>query len=419
MWPPSSTQPVSEEEHVTVVPESEFLRLKPIAVTNLRLTAKIAKLLDQYACFASAHPHSSVRGGVADSPANAHHQYQSRGGEGIPGIRPSASNRGHHHSRVAPHCHHHSRGGPQGSVGGGGASWRGQQQQNSYGYYNNIGYASYVYHGYPNKLAHPGGRHHHHGRRATSALVNSSQMLGFERALQGLLNKITHRNYDKLAAQIVGMFGVAAATNDARRRFVDIILEKCYKQVTLSEIFLRLICDIRKPADQESQEVIDSTLDAFVSEFLQSGLANSSATNVSSATFAIHSQADYDDFCRQVSSRRQLLGKHITILSLIKHMLYDRGAQYLHAILALFDEEDDLGGSDTGSSGAKASTTASARHELLLDILLEFVKFDRAVATRIRDHVRRSKISESASAATSTTSFRTRFKIRDILDAHV
>ena len=84
---------------------------------------------------------------------------------------------------------------------------------------------------------------------------------------------------------------------------------------------------------------------------------------------------------------------------MIRSMLYTKGAHYLRSILTMFDAEDHL--------------ADSSRHELLLDILMEFIRFDRTVGQKIRDHVRRAQ----QNIPEDTNTARARFKIKDILES--
>jgi hypothetical protein len=244
--------------------------------------------------------------------------------------------------------------------------------------------------------------------RGKHFLFNDTQTHDYERLLQSALNKITDTNFSTISKKILGMYHHQKSVSDDDSRvtklFISHILHKCYTQVALLNIYCKLISELRDFADNDSKTLIDDVVEGFVDDFLVNSLplaalnhsrspSSSSMDDTDDSTSSngnSNSGTEYDDFCRSVVQRSHLIGKHMTILAMIQNFLYMSGARYLEDVLTIYRE-----GSDANLQ------------EILLDILHEFVKFDKTLASRIQHHVRHT---------TFVANNRARFKVQDIMD---
>jgi hypothetical protein len=322
------------ESDAVQVPESAFRNLMPMRPDD-SVAEKIERLLQDYTCFSNDHILFSKMQQQRSAPVS---------------WRPSSSMNRHRYVNHSSSRHQSVASMMESSRGGGSqGAFRG---------------------------------------RGKNFLVNNHQIHDFERALQSALNKITENNFDSLSKRVKEIFDMQQHGNDVARTtklIITQILQKCYTQVALLNVYCRLIGELRTAANASTRDVIDDVVDDFVNDYVANGL-----TSVTGESY-VHQKTQYDEFCKAVITRSHLIGKHLTILAMIQNFLYVRGTGYLECVLDIYR---------TGSDGVQ--------QELMLDILLEFVKFDNNLAAKIQEYVGKTKF---------VSSQRARFKMQDIMEA--
>ena len=411
------------------VPETEFERLRPKRLCPL-IRGKIDALLNEFDCFR-----------VSNSIHTTHHN----GGEGAPLQGNNTTHQNLHH----PFSHHSNN---NQTTFGGRSTERNhnntinprtghmipdsQSRRSSHPSHHHGGGGRGLPHHHHHYHHHYHMHHHHnsnpardrrggHGGDASSSFLSRRQPLTppnkkpvtYERELQSVLNKLTRHNYSKLSASVLDF-----EPNTHLDIFVATLLEKCYTQTCFLDLFVSLLCDLHRSADADTKTRIDTTLVLFVDQFVR-------CEDITS--FRIRSTIhDYDGFCKDMSVRNRIVGKHRTILALLNQVLLDESkrAVYLHSMFEALDQSvpshrsDELSGDGGGGGGGgngdggecerRSTPTSSDAYELLLDLMMDFVKADASMAQRVRGHFRDTgHFREDAAHLTN----RARFKIRDIM----
>lgn len=232
-----------------------------------------------------------------------------------------------------------------------------------------------------------GDSHHHHHHPSTLA---KRTVIGGDpdknvRRVKACLNKITHDNYPRMRQAIQ-----AVVDEDGVHPTILLVLEKCYTQTCFLDLFVCLICDIHTDASHAHQLEIRAALEAFVTDYMQ---------RREYMAYNVKPSATYDDFCATVLHRNTLIGQHKTILALFAQILSDDARlkeSYLSAMFEAF-------------ATFPASGESTEIYELLLDLMHEVIKTDRAYAGKVRacfeaedPHVSRSN--------------KARYKIMDLME---
>jgi hypothetical protein len=262
----------------------EFLRLRPTS-SDQTIVERLNRLLDPYECFKTNDVH--VKGAVG----------------AFGGTSASSTSGALRERRGCPGSH----------------ARFGQQAQHHHVFNNNNYFVGGHKRSNNRKTGSP------HAGFATST-PPSKRPPSYERELQSTLNKLTRHNYTKLARAIMSF------RNDANLdHLVSSLLEKCYTQTCFLDLFVGLICDLYETADTGTRARINGALALFVTSFIGS-------ENLT--TFRIRNHTtDYDGFCDDMLMRTKIVGKHRTILALVKCLLdKDYGKLYLGAMLGALDE---------------------------------------------------------------------------------
>jgi hypothetical protein len=218
----------------------------------------------------------------------------------------------------------------------------------------------------------------------------TNNMTSFERHVGGMLNKLTRHNYIKLSQKILSLNNGGRADPSIAdiNTLMGIILEKCWTQACFVDLFVSLISDLYKSSDESSKEVIVTSINCFISNFVEN-------EDFFFKQFANSSDKDYINMCDKMAHKTHMYGKHKTILLLLKHVLHtSRINSYLTAIIHLYDSADRVFASDT--------------YELLLDFLNEFTNYNNEVAVFVRDYLKK----ETPQNMTN----RARYKLMDIIN---
>ena len=336
--------------------ESEFIRLKPIEPDET-IRDRLNKLLDDYECFKSPDIHARNR--IGQESHGTGFAKERKGGCGAMSSSTSSTS--------SSSSSHHRR------------------------------------HTSNNPIAAPF-HHYHHHKRGQMPPYRKNHIPGvpgppkrpptYERELQSTLNKLTRHNYVKLATAILDF-----KCDKNLDLLVASLLEKCYTQTCFLDLFICLLCDLHASSGDDVKTRIDNALAVFVTTFM--GSDNLLSFRIRSTT------KDYEGFCTDISNRNQIVGKHRTILALLERMLDKRyGNVYLRTMLGALD--------DSLQNEQSVNTDA---YELLLDMMMDFVKADAGMAAQIRDHFETKGV--RSDALPSNISTRARFKICDILGGAV
>ena len=347
------------------VHEDEFMKGKPTEIDSA-IQAKMTALLGGYECFkqdviGAAGDGASLKAslGYFNGPRHGHHHGghhhgahhhggHHHGHHGGHGNRSSHSHGGQTHRSSRRHRHAHGPGGPGGTYGADAAP----------------------------------GHHPHHP---------SAAPMTFERRVQSVLNKLTRQNYKKLVASLLEQL-----KDDDVEALIEHILRKCYTQTCFLDLFVRLLVDLHASCTDENRRAIDRAIDVFVQGFVN---------NRDMLLFRIKGGTeDYGQFCDTMMQRNHIVGKHKTILSLIRSNMHESsGAVYLDAIMRILNESDDA---------------PQDAYELLLDFMMDFVKFDAQIAAKVQRYFADTSDADNTGACGKTQnkmSNKAKFKIRDIL----
>lgn len=233
----------------------------------------------------------------------------------------------------------------------------------------------------------PGHNHHHsyqHGKVAyqRKQITNLSQS-GNDRNTNALLNKLSRRNYDTILDKLQRF-----VTLENVRTFVQNILDKCQKQSCFLDLYINLLYDIYNRSSIEVKHIISKVLLEYIGDFIE---------HRGFKDYQLDSK-NYLQFCQNVDNKKQIIGKHKTILALILRIL--RNNMIDDYFNAMFSEIKNI-----DNNSCKED---NERHELLLEIMADFVKADIKYKTFIE------KYYHTNSNLLDTYSLKARFKVMDI-----
>ncbi len=220
-------------------------------------------------------------------------------------------------------------------------------------------------------------------------LFNETQRQPSEREVTSALNKISKSNYKKIAADILKL-----SNKNSLEMITKAILNKCQTQVCFLELYINLLNDIYINAcNIEVKQIMNNILSQYVNEFLQ---------NKEFKNFSLDTE-DYDDFCMNLNQRSQIIGKHKTILQLIKKIfrnnLIDDYFNIMFNEIIQIDKTDD----------EEETKIEMEIQELLLDIIGDFVKTDHKYQLVIE------KYYHSHGNILDHYSLKAKFKVMDIV----
>jgi hypothetical protein len=205
-----------------------------------------------------------------------------------------------------------------------------------------------------------------------------------QRALLGLLNKVSAQNISAMRAKIISC--VSRSSLDVET-VSSALLNKCYHEDCYAHLYTRLLLEVMGTSCEARNVVYDLAM-AFVHEFLHSPCVRAvDDTKVD----------DYDAFCAMVKTKKLAIGKNRAIIELLRNdVLHTISPEaYYTALLRRLSATSD--GSD-------------ADLELHLDFITDFARSFREVPD-----------AESLRAALArdvgSLSPKCRFKLQDIAEA--
>jgi Mn-dependent DtxR family transcriptional regulator len=241
---------------------------------------------------------------------------------------------------------------------------------------------------YKNNHSHNNSGGHHHSQQnckfshQRKHIVNLTQK-GNDRNTNSLLNKLSRRNYETILEKLHHYI-----TFDNVVSFIKNILDKCQKQSCFLELYINLLYDIYHRSSMEIKHVISQVLLEYISEFMD---------NREFKNYQLDSE-NYLQFCNNIDNKKQIIGKHKTILSLILKIL--RNNMIDDYFNSMFNEIKHIDNNYTKED--------YERHELLLEIIGDFVRADIKYKSFIEKYYHSNKqILESYS-------LKARFKVMDI-----
>jgi hypothetical protein len=174
-----------------------------------------------------------------------------------------------------------------------------------------------------------------------------------DRITTTLLNKLSEQNYTKISEQIIKHLD-----KNNIKRFVDLVLEKCQKQSIYLNLYIDILYDIYNNSFNEMRQIIYETLSSYINDYMKHMDFISS--------YELDSN-DYDTFCHNVANKKHIIGKHKTILAVVMKILKNNMIDDYFKVM--FDEIINM-------DELKNNIHDHERHELMLDILVDFVNAD-------------------------------------------
>jgi hypothetical protein len=248
-------------------------------------------------------------------------------------------------------------------------------------------YTAFQSYSKPKKHNHHSHNNHHHSHHHIpvnrTKLVNKTQT-SMDRELTGLLNKLTKQNYNAILRQILKM------TNDANINLVvSSILNICHIQSCYIDLYISVLNEFYTKSNNENRALIHKLLSDYIQEFIEHKEFK-------------HYQLDslnYDEFCNNLTNKNQIIGKHKTILAVIIKILRNNLIDEYFNIM--FNEIIQMDNKDFVKEGVE-------KHELLLDIMTDFVKVDN----KYRKYI--EKYYTSHSKILQNYSVKAKFKVLDM-----
>jgi hypothetical protein len=205
-------------------------------------------------------------------------------------------------------------------------------------------------------------------KSAVPVIVRRPKQLTVEREITAMLNKITKGNYNKLSKTITKL---TLSSDEGLGVILTQLFIKCQRQVCFMTLYLSLLEDIHRAAPVEMK----STISDFVSEHVTRVCAEAGHD-----TFSLQS-ANYDEFCGCLARKGEIIGNHKTVLQIMgayPHMI--RKDSQLDAYFEdIFKHTCDVGES-------VAMPRNNDLHELLLEMLVDFVKLNDVWKARIASY---------------------------------
>lgn len=207
----------------------------------------------------------------------------------------------------------------------------------------------------------------------------------FERSITSLLNKISRKNYHNIVRQIT-----LACTNDTSVQLVvKNILEKCQKQPCFLELYVKILHEIYMKSAFECRHCIKEQISEYIQDFIEGR---------NFLNFRLNS-SNYDQFCFNLDNKSQIIGKHKTVIALIKEIL--RNSMIDEYFNIMFDEIVQM-------DKSQMIEEEFEKHELLLDIMTDFAKADDKYQMSITEYYTTNV------EYLHTYSLKARFKILDM-----
>ena len=211
-----------------------------------------------------------------------------------------------------------------------------------------------------------GNNHHHnyhkepiqHRKKFENAKQSST-----DREITALLNKISKQNHDKIVEKIIRL-----TTSNNMNSIVFGILEKCYKQPCFIDVYINIILSLCCKSNCETRELIHTQLSDYTTAFIDGNEFN---------TFKLNSM-NYDQFCKNMLNKNEILGKHKTVIAVILKILRSNIDDYFKNTFDQIIQMDEVFIKDDFE-----------RHELLLDIMTDFVKTDNKYKEHIENYYKK------------------------------
>ena len=227
--------------------------------------------------------------------------------------------------------------------------------------------------------------HHHHNRVERKPIFEKSKISSNERETTALLNKLSKRNYTTIIKQIH-----QSLDKQDLEEFIKNVLDKCHRQPGFLELYVSVLNDVFNKSNGDSKQVIRNLLSEYIQDFIQKREFKD---------FQLDSK-NYMQFCNNVDNKKQIIGKHKTILALIVKILRNN----------LIDEYFNIMFNEIILIDKAHGKDEYERHELLLDIISDFVKADM----KFRSYI--NKYYKSHTNILDGYSVKARFKVMDIVD---
>ena len=210
-----------------------------------------------------------------------------------------------------------------------------------------------------------------------------------DREITSLLNKITKKNYAKLMRDVLRTTGIHNVDYITR-----CVLSKCQKQPGFLDLYTNILHDIYKCSQKDIKIAMQKVLSEYIEAFVETRHFRN---------FHLDS-SDYKEFCSNLDAKNQIIGTHNTILAIINKILKNSLEELYFNIMfnELIQMDDELSGD--------VQVTCFERHELLLDIITDFVKADPRYVTHIE------KYYATHDAVLGQYSLKAKFKVMNITE---
>jgi hypothetical protein len=242
---------------------------------------------------------------------------------------------------------------------------------------------------YSKNKKHVSHTNHHHTQPHIShqrkpILSNQSTL---QREITALLNKISRDKYEKISKQILHLCNPKTIKEITKN-----VLEKCQKQPGFLELYVGIIHDIYMKSNIDLKKLITQILSEYIDDFVEKReFENYHLDSI-----------DYNEFCCNMDNKKQIIGKHKTILAIIHKILRNN----------TIDEYFNIMFNEIIVMNKENERNDVERLELLLDIMTDFVKTDKRYQTHIgKYYSTHVKILESYS-------MKAKFKVMNITEIH-
>jgi hypothetical protein len=204
------------------------------------------------------------------------------------------------------------------------------------------------HHNHNHNHNHSHGHSNHNVVRQRRKLINDSQT-EFDRDITALLNKISKQNYGVITKNILKLI-----TPENTSEIISNILKKCSRQTCFIDIYINILKEVYSHSDMDCKDEIQQQLNKYIDDFI---------TGNEIKKFQLDS-VDYNQFCNNMSNKSEIIGKHKTIIALEKKILQNNIIdEYFNSMFNEIIQMDNIYVKDDFE-----------RHELLLDIMTDFVK---------------------------------------------
>lgn len=193
--------------------------------------------------------------------------------------------------------------------------------------------------------------HHHHHQQTLRRKISNPNFSNVEREITALLNKISRTNYKTIAKQILSILNT-----DNIEVMVANVLDKCQKQTCFLDLYMSLMMEINQKASFNMKNNMADVLSTFIDEFI---------TKREFDCYQLDGE-NYEQFCSNISNKKNILGKHRTVLELMVKILKDNHIdEYFDSMFNEMVEMDHL--DDTIDT-----RNIHDKRELVLEILKDF-----------------------------------------------